>query len=205
MRAHEVMSTPVVTVTTGTPVRVAADLLSAHGFTCLPVVDEDNEIIGIVSELDVLRERLPHDPRRQLRRDNTSAASADPPESVGEVMSRVVVCLPEFTDTADIAETMIASGIRAVPITDGRRLIGIVSRRDLIRTLLRDDCTISAEIRERLTAYAGGQTRWQVEVSDGVVNVFGPFADDRQRDVVDTLATTVSGVIRVHLHPGSFG
>ena len=205
MKASEVMSTPVVTVKAGTPVRVAADLLSAHGFTCLPVVDEDDRIIGIVSELDVLRGRLPHDPRRQLRREDTGANSADPPKSVGEVMSEVVVCLPEFTDTADVAETMIDSGIRTVPITDGARLVGIVSRRDLIRTLLRDDSKISAEIVDRLNAYSGGQQRWKVEVSDGVVNVYGPFDDDRQRNVVNTLTTTVSGVIRVHLHPGWFG
>ena len=119
-------------------------------------------------------------------------------------MSDVVVCLPAYTDAADVAETMIERGIRAVPITDGAKLVGIVSRRDLLRTLTREDWAITAEIRERLDAYSCGRSRWKFDVANGVVNIRGPFDDDRQRDVVDTLARTVPGVLRVHAGaPGS--
>jgi FOG: CBS domain len=59
-------------------------------------------------------------------------------------MTPVAVCLTEFADVADIAETMVDGDMRAIPIVDGPRILGIVSRRDLLRTLVRSDETIAA-------------------------------------------------------------
>lgn len=196
MRASEIMTRDVVTVRVGTTVREAIALLAEHRITSLPVLDEDGNVVGIVSEVDLLRDRMPHDPRAHLR---PSADRPDPARRVGEVMTDTVVCLSENADTADLAELLVDNNVRAVPIISGAELVGIVSRRDVLRTLLRDDTGIRADVIERLDAYAGRADRWRVAVEQGVVTVAGHFDDPRQRSTVDALVRTVGGVVRVHL------
>ncbi|HEV7192327.1 MAG TPA: CBS domain-containing protein [Jatrophihabitantaceae bacterium] len=199
MKAHEIMTTDVITVHPDTTVREAAALLTERGITSLPVVDDSNRVIGIVSEVDLIRDRMPHDPRSHLRQDD-SEDQKDPAQRVAEVMSDVVVCLSANADAADVAELMLDNNVRAVPIVDGSQLVGIVSRRDLLRTLLRDDIAIETEITQRLADLAGKPNRWPVNVHDGVVRIDGRFDDAPQHDVVVLLARTVPGVIRVHTH-----
>jgi CBS domain-containing protein len=201
MRARDIMTRKVVTVRTDTTAREAAALLSEHGITSLPVLDDDDRVFGIVSELDLIRDRMPHDPRSHLR---PASESRDPARLIGQVMTDTVVCLPETADTGDLASTMLESNVRAVPIVDGARLVGIVSRRDLLRTLLRDDDAIRAEVSQRLDDYAGEAGRWKVRVEEGIVTITGHFGD-AQEDVVTVLARTVPGVVRVHARRRHFG
>jgi CBS-domain-containing membrane protein len=196
MKAREIMTRDVVTVETKTPVRVAAALLAQHRITSLPVVDDDGNVIGIVSELDLLRNRMPHDPRAHMRQEPDERP--DPPEYVGDVMTDAVVCLSENADSADLAEVLVNNNVRAVPILGGGELVGIVSRRDVLRTLLRDDSAIAADVTERLSSYSPDSARWQVDVREGVVTVTGAV-DERQSKVITSLATTVPGVVRVHV------
>jgi CBS domain-containing protein len=199
MRAGEIMTRSVLTVHPDTPIQQAAALMAEHGITSLPVLDEDDRVIGIVSEADLIRDRMPHDPRSHLRLDPPE--QPDPARHVGQVMTDPVICLGENADAADLAAVMLDNNVRAVPIVDGGRLVGIVSRRDLLRTLLRDDAAISAEVTRRLEDYAGERGRWTVAVDGGVVSIRGRFDDDAQREIVTVLARTVPGVVRVHTHP----
>jgi CBS domain-containing protein len=95
---------------------------------------------------------------------------------------------------------MIDSDVRSIPIVDGSTVVGIVSRRDLLRTITRDDDILTAEIQHRVDDYAGGIRRWQVAVNDGVVTISGAFHDDAEENVVKILATTLPGATAVHLH-----
>lgn len=196
MRADEIMTAPVVTVRPDATVHQAALLMNEHAVTSLPVLDDDGNVVGIVSEVDLIRDRMPHDPRSHLRPE--SVASSEPGQFVDQVMSTTVVCLSGSADTADLAEVMLESNVRAVPIVEGGRLIGIVSRRDLLRTLLRDDTAIRSDVVHRLDDYAGEPGRWKVTVENGVVTVHGQFDDEAQREIVNVLARTVPGVTRVH-------
>lgn len=198
MKASELMATPVITARTDMPVREAAALLAEHAITSLPVLDDDGNVVGMVSEVDLLRSRMPHDPRAHAI---GLPDAAQPPERVGEVMSDVVVCLSENADSADLAEALVDNRIRAVPILRGAELVGIVSRRDLLRTLLRDDTAIAADVRERLAAYAGVPERWHIHAAEGIVTVTGAFASQREQETVHALASTVDGVVRVNLRP----
>jgi CBS domain-containing protein len=196
MKASEIMSRPVITATVDTPAREAIALLAEHHITSLPVVDDDGDVIGIVSEVDLLRARVPHDPRAHLLPHHDVG---DPPRIVGDVMSDAVVCLSENADAADLAQVLVDNRIRAVPILRGGDLVGIVSRRDVLRTLLRDDTAIFADVRERLASFAGEPDRWRVRVDEGVVTVRGKFSSDHEADAVTSLAATVPGVVRVHV------
>lgn len=195
MRASEIMTTPVVTVRTTTPVKEAAALLAEHAITALPVLDEDDRLVGMVSEADVLADRVSHDQRSHMRREESHP---DPRHLVGEVMTTPVVAMAASADTADIADLILQYDVRSVPIVDGPTVIGIVSRRDLLRSLVRDDTAIAAEVRARLDAYIGEPGRWQVQVDDGVVTIGGHFADEREHRIVTVLANTVPGVSNVH-------
>lgn len=200
MKASDIMSRDVVTVRPDTSVREAAALMTEHRITSMPVLDDDRNVIGIVSELDLLRDRMPHDPRAHLRRQDDDRP--DPAGTVADIMTDTVICLSENADAADLAELLVNNNVRAVPIIRGADLVGIVSRRDVLRTLLRDDTSIRADVCERLDAYAGETGRWHVAVDEGVVTVRGHFDDDRQQQTIAALVETVSGVVRVHLHPG---
>lgn len=191
MKIREIMTRPVTTVHTDTPVEEAAALLATHNITSLPVLDDNDEVVGIVSEADLIRDRMP-------RHEHDTADRENPAHLVWQVMTDTVVCLTDSADTADAAELMLNYDVRAVPIVEGGRLEGIISRRDLLRTLVRDDDVIAAEVRERLGFYSGQHGRWTVAVEDGVVTVGGSFDDEAERQVVTVLARTVTGVNAVH-------
>jgi len=195
MKASEIMTRPVITVRTDTPVKEATALLAKHAITSMPVLDDDGRLVGMVSESDILANRIQHDPRSHLRRDEEHP---DPAHFVGDVMTTPVVAMADSADTADIADLMLRYGVRSVPIVNGGEVLGIVSRRDLLRTLVRDDDAIAAEVRSRLAFYSNQPERWHVQVADGVVTIGGHFDDETERRVVTVLAGTVPGVSNVH-------
>jgi CBS domain-containing protein len=196
MKVSEIMTRSVITVRVDTPVREASTLLTEHRITSMPVLGNDGGVVGIVSELDLLRGRIPQDPRAHLNRHVDQRP--DPGRFVGDVMTDTVVCMSENADVADVAELMITNRVRAVPIISGAGLVGIVSRRDLLRTLLREDVAIRAEVLARLATYADPKERYQVEVADGVVTIREHFEDERRCQAAIALIESVPGVIRVH-------
>ncbi len=194
MRASDIMTQPVVTVHTDTPIHQAAELLTDHGIISLPVLDEDHQVVGIVSEADLIRDRMPHDPRSHML--PAPPDQPDPAPLVGQVMTENVECVNHSADTADLAELMLAKNVRGAG--RGRFPAGrIVSRRDLLRTLIRDDGAIIADVQHRLDDAAADPGRWTVTSDGGVVTLSGRF-DDAQQRIVTVLARTVPGVVRVH-------
>ena len=198
MRARDIMTRPVYTVHPWTTVKEAAAIVTSHQITALPVVDENGHLIGMVSEGDMLWHRVPADQTVQPWR-RPDDPIIDPPNTVAEVMSKTVVSMPAASDPADIAQTMIDRDIRSIPIVEGSTVVGILSRRALLRTIIRSDDALTAEIQHRLDEYSTG-VRWQVKVADGVVTVSGTFHDDIELHVVRILAQRVPGVSAVHLH-----
>lgn len=189
MLAREIMTSPVVTVTPRTPVKRAACLLTEHGFTALPVVEGEDQLVGIVTEADLVRGRVPGDARFR------GTAAAEPPSTVGAVMSTPAVSMDDGTDLARLVSALLDEGFRAMPIVNGKRLVGIVTRRDVVRALSRDDADIARDVRRRLMSY-GGPDRWNVEVDGGVVTIEDEYDDATDRHVATLLAESVPGVVR---------
>jgi CBS domain-containing protein len=192
MRAQDLMSHPVVTVRPEDSVRDAAALLDRHGFTALPVVDSEDELVGIVTEADLMRERVQPDPR------SGHTLTMAPPQTVGEVMTTDVVAMTVETDVAELARTMLDRGLRAIPIVDGDRLAGIVTRRDLVHCIGRDDATVAADVRHRLEIY-GGPGRWTVTVRTGRVTIIDEYDDPTDLHVAHVLAAAVPSVSSVQV------
>ncbi|GAA4237885.1 CBS domain-containing protein [Actinomadura meridiana] len=199
MLVREAMTSPVVTIPPSATVRQAIRVLHEHDVTALPVADESGHLTGIVSEMDLLHGVLDHDPRAFARR---VATAADPsPRLVADVMTRDVEIARPNTDVAVLAETMVKTRIGSVPVLAGTEIVGIVSRRDLIAVLARDDARIRDDVLAAIAEYDPQGCRWDVTVRDGAVELCGR-ADEPARRIAGVLAQTVPGVTRVDVRDG---
>jgi CBS domain-containing protein len=198
MRARDIMTSPVHTVEPATPVESAAEIMGTRSVTALPVVDPAGHLIGMVSESDLLWHRVPSDPTAHLRR-FSGTDLANRPNTVGEVMSPYPVVTRPDVDVAEVAETMLERDIRSMPVVQEKMVVGIISRRDILRAMVRSDEVLTREVQHRLDEYADGHQRWTATVKGGVARVAGSFDNDSEQAVVAVLARTVPGVAGVDL------
>jgi CBS domain-containing protein len=195
VRVRDVMSTPVVTVPPGMPLKEVARLLVTRGISAVPVVDR-GELVGILSEANLIPLELAPDPRAHLAR--LPDASQTPSRVASEAMTRDVVALPEDADVADAGRLMLEQRIKSIPVVRGRRVIGIVARRDLLEVLARSDEEIARDLEALLAAELGSPSPYRVTVRDGVVDLAGP-PDPVDRRLATLLARSVPGVLEVRL------
>jgi CBS domain-containing protein len=192
MRTREVMSSPVVTVPPDAQLKEVAATLVEHGINAVPVVDDGDRLVGIVSEADLLTlEATPG-----VRHRPGSAARQGPPHTAREVMSHSVYTLTQDTDAAAAARMMLRHNLKSVPVVVGGRVVGMVARRDLLRLIARSDHDIRADLERRLKEELDALQRLAVDVADGVVTIdaaVGPLA----RQLLEGLARTVPGVTEV--------
>ncbi len=193
MRAEDVMTTRVVSTRPDAEIREATALVLQHRVAALPVLDDDDRLVGIVSELDLLRERVPPDPRAHAR--PVARPDAAVPRTVGEVMTREVHAVPVGTDAAQVAALLATSGVKSVPVVRGEHLVGIIGRRDLLRRLHRSDAAVADDVRQALAQDEDYLGRWTVEVTGGQVRLSG--GPDNRSEPAVTVASTVDGVLRV--------
>jgi CBS domain-containing protein len=198
MRAGDIMTRPVHTVGPDASVESAAELLAAKTVTALPVVDDDGALVGMVSEGDLLWHRVPTDPTAHLWR-HLDQEAPRPPRTVREVMSTRPVTTTSDADVADVADTMLQRDVRSVPVVDGRQVVGIISRRDILRAAVRGDDVLTREVQHRLDEYAGTPGRWTATVHKGVASVAGLLRNETERTVVAVLTRSVPGVTAVDL------
>ena len=185
MKARDIMTRPVVRVGPATPVREAIVLLTEHCVAALPVVGEDDAVLGVFTEADALRSGI------------TGAA---PVVLVATMMTTPAETVGLDTDITEIARRMLGDRRRSIPVTDDDGvLVGIVSRRDMLSPLVRQDDSIASHLNALLTDYCGHRDRWAVSVTGGMVTIRGTFTDEAERRVVTALAKTVYGVIGVEL------
>ena len=198
MLVREVMTTPAVTVHAGDSVRRAAEQLLAHRIASAPVLDAEDRLVGIVSEADLLRGRTVRDPRAHLV---PSTPERDlPAAGVHEVMSTLPLSVRAGDDVDDAARLLLDHGIKAAPVCEGREVVGVVARRDLLRCFARPDADVRRDVLE-LLAELGQGAGWDVAVDDGVVRLApgrGPSVPaPRGGHVAAVIARTVPGVARV--------
>ena len=199
MHARDVMSIKVVTVHPWTSITTAANLLSRNGYAALPVVDQDGGLAGIVTEADVIANRFPVGDSAVP---GASRAGAPTARTVAEVMSTPVVGVSQDADVAVVAQEMLVHRRRCVPIIDGSTLVGVITRRDLVKVLARPDQAIAMDVRSHLK-YLGRPARWTVQVIDGEVILTDEFEQSSDHAVAIALADAVPGVLGVSVRPRS--
>ncbi|RSM57196.1 CBS domain-containing protein [Amycolatopsis sp. WAC 01376] len=190
MRARDLMSSPVITVTPETTAKHAAELLVEKGFTALPVIDDDERLVGIVTEADLIRDRFPRD----IRSGPDPEEHPRPGTLVAQVMTSPATGMSAGSDLAEVGRALLDGRIRAMPVVDGSKVVGILTRGDFVRAFARSDVAIEADVRHHLEIY-GGPGRWTVEVDDGAVRIGDRYDSDTDRHVAKLLAEAVPGVV----------
>jgi CBS domain-containing protein len=164
---------------TDTPFKQLVELMQARDVSALPVVDADDHVIGIVSEADLLL------PAGQTRAE--------------QLMTSTVVTVPPTAGVVEAARLMHERRIKRLPVVDAAgKLLGIVSRRDLLSVFLRGDAELAAEIRDdfrKLLWLAPGEV--EVTVTRGVARLEGRVETRSLAELAGRLTLGVSGVVEV--------
>lgn len=193
MFVQDVMSREPTTVTVDTTIKRAASILAERQITSLPVVDDDGRVCGVVSEADLIRDAFADDPRSHMIPSDDQGRSLA--RYVSEVMTPHAITVHESTDVAQAADLMTSTSIKSLPVVDDRqRVVGMISRSDLVRLRARSDEGIERAIDELLVTL--GHSDWLVDVTDGEVQIDGPVTD-QDRSLAEVAAGTVPGVVSV--------
>lgn len=200
-----IMTSEVVTATPATPFRELVELLERRRISALPVIDQDERVVGIVSEADLLvKQAYPHgsgdagffEAMRHPRRFDKGAGTC-----AGQVMTRRVVTVPTGTRVSVAARLMLRLAVKRLPVVDDQgRLVGMVTRADLLKAFLRPDASIAWEVRhdilkERFGAPGGGVT---VVVRAGTVSLTGGLERRSQVVALVRAVQAVEGVTAVN-------
>lgn len=199
----DVMTKVVVTVARDAGYRTVVDLLVSHRLSAVPVVDAFHRVSGVVSEADLLRkieyagdeEPRMFDGRR--RRGERAKATA---RTAGDLMSSPAVTVLTGTAIAAAARLMDREHVKRLPVVDDLgRLVGIVSRGDLLKVHLRPDEEILQDIRTGVLrgVVAGAAEAVRVQVEGGVVTLTGRVDRRSSADLADRLIRQVAGVVEV--------
>jgi CBS domain-containing protein len=201
---RDLMTTPVVTVGPETPFKEIVARLAEHRISALPVVDDDGRVLGVVSEADLLlKEEFP-DPdqdvplfwtrRRRLERNKAAAATAR------DLMTVAVVSIAPDATAPEAARRMHTAKVKRLPVVDERgRLVGIISRADLLKVFNRSDEDIRREILDEVIVgeFMMAPSRFFIQVHDGVVVLEGRVERLSLLPWVVRAVHSVEGVVRV--------
>jgi CBS domain-containing protein len=216
MRAVDVMVRDVATIRPDTDVAEAISLLAEHDVSALPVVDPAGNLVGVLSEADLIhRVEIGTEKRRPCWQEavtGPSTLATDFAKSHGkrvdEIMTSGVISVAEDTPLAEIAALFERKGIKRVPVVRDGKLVGIVSRSNLIQALasvvgrMDQHDETDRQIRLELISLLGQQS-WtdfgnrNVTVSDGVVHLWGLVGSAAEHKALLALAESVRGVSRV--------
>ncbi|AWN25534.1 MULTISPECIES: CBS domain-containing protein [unclassified Streptomyces] len=180
----DLMTPEAVVVQRGTPFKEIARLLDEYDITAVPVLDEDDQPVGVVSEADLLR--------RQIAKLGATTAEAI-------MTSPAVVARPEWS-VVEAARTMEKKKVKRLPVVDDSgRLIGVISRSDLVQLFLRRDRAIQEEVLEEVLTRTLGvsPSAVTVEVSDGHVTLTGTLERKSLVPIAVRLCESVDGVVEV--------
>jgi CBS domain-containing protein len=218
LRARDLMTTEVVTVPPSTPATSLARLLADRGISAAPVTDAEGRLLGIVTEADLLRRlagaedkpagwlrRLFRDPDRQAEQYARTHG-----KEARDVMTEDVVTVGPDATAEHCARLMEERRVKRLPVVGDGRLVGVVSRADLLRAVLEPpaklgaegaperDARIRAALRKemRQQPWAGSLYTF-ADVEDGVVTLHGFVRSDEVRRGLRVLASRIEGVERV--------
>ena len=216
MRAHQIMTRSVVTVRPDATILEAANTMLQHHVSGLPVVDAAGKLVGIVSEGDFIR-RGEIGTQRKRSRWLTFLMGADATQyvrehgrKVSEVMTHDPLTIAEDATLEEIVNTMEANGIKRMPVMRDGKLVGIVSRANLLHAVASlaheipdptaDDDHIRSRIIQALEKHDWSPFGLSVIVRDGIVHLSGVITDEDSRQAAIVATENVSGVRKVHDH-----
>jgi CBS domain-containing protein len=217
MLAKDVMTTAILTVTPETDVgEIARTMLDAH-ISAIPVIAADGSLVGIVSEGDLIHRAEAETRRRPSWWLRLLATPEEPAERylrefgrrASDVMTRDVITVEPDTPLTEIAAMLEKYHIKRVPVLEGDRLVGIVSRANLLRGVATwqkptgvrvEDSALRTLLLDALNEAELPMHLVNVTVTGGVVEIWGVVDTDRQIDAARAAAEATAGVVRLENH-----
>jgi CBS domain-containing protein len=194
MRVADLMTTDVVTVTPETLLREAASLLAAKRISGLPVVDDEGNVVGVLSEADIVVKA-----GGTAREHRLLGWLLESDVDLGEAMSAPATTIDVDRRVHEAAKLMAAEGINRLPVVEGDRLVGIITRADVVRAFARSDGEIAEEINEEILR----RTLWlepgsvDVVVENGTVTLEGEVESEADAELLPVFVSRVPGVVAV--------
>ncbi|MFD5949164.1 CBS domain-containing protein [Streptomyces collinus] len=207
------MTSDVVRAEYGTPFKEVARLLAEHRISGLPVVDDDEKVLGVISETDLMTRqaagttgppeprlgflRLGRTPGSRARRTKARARTA------GRLMSSPAITVHSDATVAEAARVMARHRVERLPVVDDEeRLVGIVTRRDLLQVFLRPDPEIRSSVRNDVLVRALWLTPYSVDVDvhEGVVTLTGQLERSSECAMAVEMCRQTDGVVAVVDH-----
>ncbi len=187
MLVRDLMTTDVVAVGPGASIRDAARLMFRYRVSGVPVVDMDDHVLGIITEGDFLA--------MEIERLETGAV----PTEVREVMSKSVKTIPPEMDVTGAARFMQAQDVKRLVVASDGRMVGIISRFDIVSAFTRPDDLIEDEIREDLVRRVLFVDPESIDVTvlNGVATFVGSIGTRTEARLVEELARRLDGVVDV--------
>ena len=218
MRAHQIMTRPVISVTPETTIVDAANIMLQKHVSGLPVVDAAGKLVGIISEGDFIRRSEIGTQRKRGRflkfilGPGQQAADFvhEHGRKIAEIMTPEPLSIDEDTPLEEIVRLMEKNSVKRLPVTRGDKIVGIVSRANLLQAVaslareIPDPTADDDHIRNRVIDTLA-KNDWcpfglSVVVRDGIVHLSGVITEERSRQAAVVAAENVTGVNKVHDH-----
>jgi CBS-domain-containing membrane protein len=208
-KVGSVMTKDVVRAAYGTPFKEVTRLLSEHNISGLPVVDEDEKVIGVISQTDLIARQAatpdPYEPERRFRfagltRGARRKAAKATARTAGQLMTEPPITVRAEETIVEAARVMARRQVERLPVLDETgRLVGIVTRRDLLQVFLRPDERIRREVIDEVLVRALWLVPSTVEVSvtEGVVRLSGPMERKSETAIAVSMTRQIDGVVAV--------
>jgi CBS-domain-containing membrane protein len=200
----DVMTTDVVTIRDTCGYKEIVETLADHGLSAVPVVDDDHRVIGVVSEADLLHKMeypggVPHARLLERKRVRTARDKAGADDAAHLMTAPAVVVGPD-TSVGAAAKLMDAEHVKRLPVVDDAgRIVGVVSRKDLLGLYLRDDEDLRREVVDEVLVRVMwiDPSRVTVSVEHGVVTLDGTVERRSSLSIINELVARLPGVVDV--------
>lgn len=206
MKVAEIMTTDVVTVSPTTSLKEVGEALIGRGISGIPVVSTNREVLGVVSETDILykeRKREAHRARFFGRAANEQEDLKLGARTAGEAMTMPALTIVADRPVSEAASLMLDRGVNRLPVVDLEgRLVGIVTRHDLVRAFVRSDEEIVREIKEHTLVEELwlDSDRFELKVDQGEVRIQGEVDSEYDAEILERWIKLVPGVVAVDAH-----
>jgi len=191
MKAKDAMTSPAITIHRDATLREAGDVLARRAISALPVLDDDGRLVGILSQMGLIKHSTAdtaQDAKAQLENRRSQ------PMRVADIMMVELVTVSPETDLHPVAKRLSESHIRQLPVLSDTELVGVVSRRDLIKWMARSDAALTLDVIEVLSEEAKRLAHLEVNVHEGMAHIEGEAGHDTLA-LAGKLARTVPGVL----------
>lgn len=207
MRVKDLMTKDVVTIGPEASLKEVASILAERGISGLPIADEQGQVLGVVSEADILFKERGFEDRRQgflgwLLSGGLEAEAKLAARTAREAMTSPAITVEAGKQVYEAAQKMTEHGVNRLPVLEDAKLVGIVTRADLVRAFTRTDAELMQEIRNEVILHTLwiSPERVDVKIAKGEVTLSGRLETKTDAELLPRFVERVPGVVSVDSH-----